>query len=76
MEQIKELDVVALLVDLPEQGLRRGDVGTAVQVFEANEHHSAGYLMEFLNEDKDVWTLVDITDPSQVMRLNFKRKAA
>ena len=42
--EIKEHDVVTLLVDLPEQGLRCGDVGTAVYVFEANEHHPAGYI--------------------------------
>ena len=76
MEQIKELDVVALLVDLPEQELRRGDVGTVVEVFEANEHHPGGYLVELLNENNNVWTEVDITNPSQIMLLNFKRKAA
>ena len=76
MEPIKELDVVALLVDLPEQGLRRGDVGTVIEVFEANEHHPDGYLVEFLNENNNVWTEADITDPSQIMLLNFKRKAA
>jgi hypothetical protein len=30
MNNIKELDAVALTCDLPEHGLKRGDVGTAV----------------------------------------------
>lgn len=32
MNKIKELDPVALTYDLPEQGLKQGDVGTAVLV--------------------------------------------
>jgi hypothetical protein len=76
MDSIKELDVVALLVDFPQQGLRRGDVGTIVQSFDANEHHPGGYLVEFLDEDNNVWIEADITDQSQIIPLNFKRKAA
>lgn len=46
MNNIKELDVVALTCDLPKHGLKRGDVGTAVLVHgkrEAFEVESAGY---------------------------------
>jgi hypothetical protein len=32
-EPVDELDVVALTVDLPEQGLVRGQVGTVVHVY-------------------------------------------
>ena len=32
MKPIKELDCVALTCDVPEHGLMRGDVGTAVMV--------------------------------------------
>ena len=35
METIKLLDVVALLEDLPERGLRRGQVGTVVELLAA-----------------------------------------
>lgn len=45
--EIKELDVVALLIDLPEQGLRCGDVGTVVHAVEANEQHSVFTLSNF-----------------------------
>ncbi len=41
MDGIKYLGVVALLADKPEAGLKRGDVGTVVEVFESNEHHPA-----------------------------------
>lgn len=32
-DEIKLLDVVALLEDAPSEGLRRGEVGTVVEVF-------------------------------------------
>ena len=40
---IKEFDRVALRVDLPEHGLKAGDVGTVVL-----EHDQRGYEVEFL----------------------------
>jgi len=47
MNEIHELDAVALTTDLPEHGLRRGDVGTAVLAHEdgvAFEVEFVGYL--------------------------------
>lgn len=43
---IKELDRVVLRVDLPESGLKAGDVGTAVL-----DHAGRGYEVEFLTLD-------------------------
>ena len=40
---IHELDVVALVADLPEHGLKPGDVGTVVLA-----HGDAGYEVEFM----------------------------
>ncbi len=40
---IKELDSVVLTVDLPEHGLKKGDVGTVVLL-----HGSGGYEVEFM----------------------------
>jgi len=40
---IKELDSVVLTVDLPEHGLKKGDVGTVVLL-----HDSRGYEVEFM----------------------------
>ena len=76
MQEIKENDVVALLVDLPEQRLHRGDVGTVVDVFNKNEHRSGGYVIEFVTESGSVYGHADITDAAQLMRLNFRREAA
>lgn len=76
MQEIKENDVVALLVDLPEQGLSRGDVGTVIQVFAGNEHHPGGYLVEFVTESGGVYAQADIADESHLMPLRFRREAA
>jgi Domain of unknown function (DUF4926) len=76
MQEIKENDVVALLVDLPEDGLHRGDVGTIIEVFTKTEHHPGGYVVEFMTESSDVHAHADITDESHLMRLNFRREAA
>lgn len=76
METIGQSDLVALLVDFPQQGLKRGDVGTVLEAFEANEYHPAGYLVEFLDEKTGNWIELDITDSSQIVLLNFKRLAA
>lgn len=69
--EIKENDVVTLLVDLPEQDLRRGDVGTVIEVFERNEHHPGGFISEFVDEMGQVHTHTDLTDSSQLIRLHF-----
>lgn len=39
-----ELDPVALTVDVPEHGLKRGEVGTVVLT-----HDGKGYEVEFVN---------------------------
>lgn len=76
MPVIKENDMVALLVDLPDRGLRRGDVGTVIEVFKQNEHHPGGYVVEFVAETGEVFAHADITDESQVVQLRFRREAA
>jgi hypothetical protein len=76
MQEIKENDVIALLTDLPQHRLRRGDVGTVIEVFAQTEQHPGGYLIEFVAESGEVYAQADITDPSQIMQLRFKREAA
>ena len=76
MEEMKENDLVALLVDLPEQGLRRGDVGTVIERFSENERHPCGYIVEFVTECGGVYTHADITDAAQIMPVRFRREAA
>ena len=76
MDGIKNLAVVALLTDKPDAGLKRGDVGTIVEVFENNEHHPAGCTVEFVDDTGKVLALLDITNFSEIVPLNLKSRAA
>ena len=76
MQEIKENDLVALLIDVPERGLRRGEVGTVIEVFTGNEHRPGGYIVEFVTESGGVYAHADITNASQLVQLHFRREAA
>ncbi len=77
MEGINENDVVALLVNFPKQGLRRGEVGTVIEVFEANEHHPAGYMLEFVDDETgEVYAHAEIVDAAQIVKLYRYNRAA
>jgi hypothetical protein len=45
---VELLDVVTLVEDLPEEGLRAGSTGTIVHVFDRPQR---AYEVEFLDED-------------------------
>jgi hypothetical protein len=53
---IQELDSVVLTVDLPEHGLRRGDIGTVVLVHQGG----AGYEVEFVALDGETVAVVSL----------------
>ncbi len=72
MDNIHENDIVALLVDRPEAGLHRGDVGTVIQAFESTADHPAGFIVEFVDEAGNVRGEIDITDLSQIVKLRFR----
>ena len=72
MDDIHENDLVALLVDQPEAGLRRGDVGTVIQVFQSTADHPAGFTIEVVDETGKVRTETDITDRAQIVKLRLK----
>lgn len=72
MDNIHENDVVALLVDQPDSGLHRGDVGTVIQVFESTFHHPAGFIVEFVDESGNVQGQTDITDVNQIVKLRYR----
>ncbi len=72
MDGIHENDVVVLLVDQPEAGLHRGDLGTVIQVFEASQEHPAGVIVEFVDELGNVQGQSDITDLNQIVRLRYR----
>jgi hypothetical protein len=72
MDDIRESDLVVLLVDQPEADLHRGDVGTVIQVFESTTDHPAGFIIEFVDETGKVRAETDITDRAQIVKLRFK----
>jgi hypothetical protein len=78
VDDIHENDVVALLIDQPDAGLYRGDVGTVIQVLASTADHQAGLIVEFVDESGNVKSQSDITDLMQVVKLRFRpvREAA
>jgi hypothetical protein len=64
MKKIKELDVVVLTSDLPEHGLKRGDIGTAVLVHGGG----AAFEVEFVGYDGHTIALLTL-DKTQVRSL-------
>lgn len=72
MDNIEENNLVALLADKPEVGLRRGDVGTVIQVFDSTPDHPSGFIVEFLDEAGKVRAETDITDRTQIVKLRLK----
>jgi Domain of unknown function (DUF4926) len=54
---IRELNSVVLACDLPEHGLKRGDVGTVVLV-----HAGGGYEVEFMTLDGETLAVVSLRD--------------
>ena len=53
---IPELERVVLTIDLPEEGLVRGDVGTVVLV-----HGDEGYEVEFVTLDGETVAVVTLS---------------
>ena len=72
VDDIDENDLVGLLVDQPETGLHRGDVGTVIRVFGTTANHPSGFIIEFLDKAGRVRAETDITDRTQIMKLRFK----
>jgi Domain of unknown function (DUF4926) len=68
--QIRELDVVALTVDLPQLKLVRGQVGTVVFVYPPD-----GFEVEFVDDDGHTYGLTTLSR-SQLLRLHYKPIAA
>jgi hypothetical protein len=71
MNDIKLLDVVALLEDLPTQDLRRGQVGTVVEVFVEESNRPGGFLVEFSDRSGETSALADLR-PNQLMKLHYQ----
>lgn len=52
---IREHDMVVLTCDLPEHGLKRGDVGTVVHI-----HRDAAYGVEFMTLDGETVAVLSL----------------
>ncbi len=70
MNEIKLLDVVAVTQDIPEHGLRRGEVGTVV------EHWKDGaYEVEFSDDTGEAYAFVALQS-EQMMPLYYRKRDA
>jgi hypothetical protein len=67
MEDFKLFDIVALTDDLPEHNLRRGQVGTIVEIL-ANGN---AFEIEFSDRDGRTFESVGL-EPAQIMLLHYE----
>lgn len=67
---LREFDSIVLTVDLPEYGLRRGDVGTVVLM-----HGERGYEAEFMTLDGETVAVVSLS-PDQVRQVRHREIAS
>lgn len=70
MTEIKMLDVVAVTEDLPEHGLRRGEVGTIVERWK-----DGAYEVEFSDDAGEAYAFVALR-AEQLMPLYHRRRDA
>lgn len=63
---MQELDVVSLLIDLPDEGLRSGAEGTIVHIF---HRPNLAYEVEFVDDDGATVAMVALT-PDQVRQVD------
>lgn len=65
--KIKLLDVVALITDLPEDNLRRGQVGTVVEILT----NGTAFEVEFSDKEGRTYESLGLL-PEQLMVLHFE----
>ena len=70
MEDIKVLDVVALVEDLDSEGLRRGEVGTVVENWK-----DGVFEVEFSDNSGSAYAFAALR-PEQLMKLHFRKDEA
>jgi hypothetical protein len=69
-DEIKVLDVVALVEDLETEGLRRGEVGTVVEQWKEGV-----FEVEFSDNSGTAYAFVSV-HPEQIMKLYFRKDEA
>ncbi|MGH9835695.1 MAG: DUF4926 domain-containing protein [Blastocatellia bacterium] len=71
MKTIKLLDVVALTEDLPDQGLRRGEVGTVVEILAPGV-----FEVEFSDDTGEAYVFASLRAEQLIPLYYRKREAA
>ncbi|MGB8510689.1 MAG: DUF4926 domain-containing protein [Pyrinomonadaceae bacterium] len=71
MNELKLLDVVALLQDIPEENLQRGEVGTIVEVFADTPEQAGGVLVEFSDREGRAFAVADLR-AEQLVKLRYR----
>lgn len=69
-DEIKILDTVALTEDLPEFGLRRGEVGTVVDAWK-----DGAFEVEFSNDSGETYAFAALR-AEQLMTLYYRQQEA
>jgi hypothetical protein len=64
------LDVVELLEDLPEYGVKRGERGAVVEVFDNPEE---AYMVEFVDETGTSSRIADWVKPDQIRTVSLRQ---
>jgi len=70
MDEIKLLDVVALIEDVESKGLRRGEVGTVVEQWAENV-----FEVEFSDDSGKAYAFASLR-LEQMMKLHFRKDEA
>lgn len=70
MDEIKLLDVVALIKDLDSEGLRRGEVGTVVEQWK-----DGVFEVEFSDNSGKPYAFAALR-PEHLMKLHFRKDEA
>lgn len=71
MSDIKLLDVVAVLEDVPAEGLERGEVGTVVEVFADKPGQHGALLVEFSDRTGAAYAFAELS-ADQLMKLHYR----
>ena len=66
-QAVQLLDVVALIEDVLQSGLRRGQVGTVVEALDQN-----AYLVEFSDDEGRAYAIVPLT-VNQMLVLQYEQ---
>lgn len=70
MDEIKLLDVVALIEDMASEGLRRGEVGTVVEQWK-----DGVFEVEFSDNSGKAYAFAALR-PEQIIKLHFRKDEA